>query len=286
MPQSELIAIVYNQKIADAKIYSEQLLLKLGGSKNAYIVPAGDFRSDRPNSSDISLIITVGGDGTILRASRVAAPMKIPILGINMGRVGFMTELSPDEAMHIEKYLPITNNGWIEERSMLKVEVLPAGEQDGLEEGTISASHALNDVAIGRAETVTIAVLDVSVDGAHLSTYAADAVVVSTATGSTGYNLSAGGPILDPQSKNIVLKPVAAHLAMDTATVLPESAVVDLKVTSEAPAVLSVDGFQNSSIKPQEIVRVSRSPHTCRFIRTHPKSHFYSTLFRRLSSRQ
>jgi NAD+ kinase len=125
--------------------------------------------------------------------------------------------------------------------------------------------------------------LEVSIDDTILTTYRADAVIVATATGSTGYSISAGGPILHPQSRDMLLNPVATHLGLGSALVLAPDSVVEVALRSNYKAVLSVDGRVDLDLEPGEIVEVKRSPYIARFLRAHPPNHFYSVLTERLN---
>jgi NAD+ kinase len=143
--------------------------------------------------------------------------------------------------------------------------------------------HALNDLVVGRSAISRLVHLETRVDGALVATYHADAVIVATATGSTGYALSVGGPILHPQSSDLLLKPVAPHLGLTAALVLAPDSVVEITLRSDYPAALSLDGRPDLALAPGETVQVKRSPYTTRFLRANPQSHFYSTLTKRLN---
>ncbi len=217
------------------------------------------------------LIICLGGDGSMLWAARAVVPHAVPIFGVNMGRLGFLAEIGPKELM--EK-LPrvLDGDGRIEERAMLQAQV-PAWGQTFM---------ALNDVVIGRSLAGRPVYLDVSVDGRRLAVYRSDAMIVATATGSTGYSLSAGGPILHAESRDIVLTPVAPHLAPARPLVLPRDAVVDLVVSTEEGATVSIDGQVNRALERGDSVSVCRSPHIACFLRLSEPSDYYRILAERL----
>ena len=271
------IGIVYNPRTPDSALLLQQLVEKLGLSDSSWIVPTSGLEDESPPSST-SLIITIGGDGTILSATQVAAPMEIPILGINLGRVGFMTELKADEAVDmVGGYLD--GKARIEERTMLEAKVF-----SGIGENIGSVPfQALNDVVVGRSAVSRLVHLEVSIDDAILTTYRADAVIVATATGSTGYSISAVGPILHPQSRDMLLNPVATHLGLSSALVLPTDSVVKVFLRSDYSAAFSVDGRADLDLAPGGYVEVRRSPYTARFLRAHSPSYFYSILTDRLN---
>jgi NAD+ kinase len=142
--------------------------------------------------------------------------------------------------------------------------------------------EALNEVAIGRREVAGLSMIGVTVDEEPLTTYRADAVIVSTATGSTGYALSAGGPILHPQSEDILITPVAPHLDKSWALVLPKSARVEVSFLSQQPGALAIDGFIDVPIGYGDTVKIVKGESVARFMRGNPPSHYYADLVRKL----
>ncbi len=232
---------------------------------------------DEPKASELAegtdIMLSLGGDGTILRAARVASPRSIPILAVNLGRVGFMAELQASEAL--EKVLPFVEGeeGWIEERHMLQAEVV--SREGGL------LYHALNDVVVARGERCRLIRVSVTIDGEPVTTYKCDGVILATTTGSTAYSMAAGGPVLYPLASDIVLQPVAAHLSPGTALVLPSESVVDLQVGTYHQATLSVDGQIEIPLTDGDIVKVKPSPLVTRLIRSQGAKAFYSNLMRR-----
>jgi NAD+ kinase len=277
MSDAGTVGIAYNPRNPNSKLLVQQLAEKLDLGDSAWIVHAFDGKDHVPPPST-SLIITVGGDGTILWATQIAAPKEIPLLGVNLGRVGFMTELGADEAVNrVGEYL--NGDVWVEERSMIQARVLSGGSDATGKEPL----QALNDVVVGRSAISRLVHLEVRIDGSVLTTYRADAVIVATATGSTGYSISAGGPILHPQSRDMLLNPLATHLGLASALVLAPDSVVEVALRSDYKAVLSVDGRADIDLAPGETVEVKRSPYIARFLRAHPPNYFYSVLMERLS---
>ena len=183
---------------------------------------------------DNDLLIALGGDGTMLRAGHIAAPSKTPILGINLGRYGFLTEIQEDEwkdalnKMGQGKY-------WLEERMMLLTKLFRKDKE-------IGQWTALNDAVISRGETIRPVQLEIMINDRHLSEIVADGVIASTATGSTAYAMAAGGPILSPELRNIILVPVAPHLSIEQSLVLSEDVLVTVTVHTSHQAVISIDG--------------------------------------------
>ena len=264
--------VVYNPQIPGTQDLVKQIVGHLGLGDDSLVCTIQELENLGEDSPKSDVLITVGGDGTILRAVHVAAPRGMAILGINMGRVGFMTELSAENALHdLEKYLK--NDLWIEERTMLQARIERAGEQ---------TYHALNEVVVGSSAVSRMSWLGVTIEGEPLTTYRADSVIVATATGSTGYALSAGGPVLYPRSRDILLIPVAQHFGMSKALVLPSTSKIELTVMSSGPTTIGIDGFIDLELKQGERVAVEISPRVARFLRAHPPNHYFAALTRRL----
>ena len=218
---------------------------------------------------DVDLLVALGGDGTVLRATRLAIPHRVPILAVALGHLSFMADLEPED-LKSGLQLLIDGGGWHDERALVDAKL----ERDGK---VLHHYTALNEVLMTRGN-----VADVQIDGTLMTTYHADGVMVATATGSTAYALAAGGPIVDPRSRALVLASVAAHLTNVPSMVLHEDTELTLILRSRHPATLAVDGRDNVSIHENDVVRVRRSEHTCIFARVHPPSQFYAGLSRRL----
>lgn len=275
MAQRYLIGMVYNSQIAGAHGLVGSLVGSLGLRRRSWVCSAAEIETVQDELERTSLVVVVGGDGTILRTVRAVAPHAVPIVGINMGRVGFMTELTVEEAAD---RLPAYLEGGlrVEERMMLQASIVSDSEAPRL------TAHALNEVVVSRGSVGRLLDIETTVDGVPLTSYRADAVIVSTATGSTGYALSAGGPILYPEAAVVLVQPVAAHTGMRDGLILPGSSVIELRASGGHQPMLSVDGSLDMSLDAGEKVTVRRSPHVARFMRAHPASTFYSTLVRRL----
>ena len=217
------------------------------------------------------LLICLGGDGTMLHAARSVIPHRVPVLGVNMGRLGFLAELRGAELL---KRLPDVLDGRcrIEERTMLQATVPALGV----------VYHGLNDVVIGRINVGRPVYVEVSLDGTRIAVHRCDAIIVASATGSTAYSMSAGGPILHPESRELLLTPVAPHLAAARPLVLPPDTVIDLRVSVDEEAIVSVDGQMDRALAGAQIVSVCRSPHLARFVRLSPPQGYYEMIAHRL----
>ena len=276
MAARDLIGLVYNSLVPDAQRLVESLADSLKIRDRCWIRSVAEITTAEELLPQTSVVITYGGDGTILKSVRVVAPHEVPILGINLGRVGFMTELGPREAeSRVPEYLH--GNPRVEERMMLQATL--GSDSAGREGRTV---HALNEAVVGRANVAKLVDIAVIVDGVPVTTYRADGVVVATATGSTGYALSAGGPILHPEGRAMLIQPVASHMTLQSGLLLPEDSVVRLNTPGDAGAHLAVDGFLETAIGSDDTVTVKRSPFIARFLRAGPPSAFYSTLVERL----
>lgn len=224
----------------------------------------------RVKAGEFDLVIALGGDGTMLRAGHLCGPLGIPILGINLGHFGFLMEVRQNQW---HNFLPRLLEGdyWLERRMMLTAEQWRAGELLGTWE-------VLNEVVVSRGQIVRPVHLITYVDGRYLTTYVADALIASTATGSTAYALAAGGPILPPELRNILLVPVAPHLSIDRAIVLAEGSSVGITVQTDHQAVLSVDGQVPIGLADGDRVDARASEHTVQFVRFQDPGYFYRNL--------
>lgn len=269
------IAIFYQGRKEETTKAAHQLapfLQKLG-----YDVRTIDTRSEGEETPDpaikgCALVIVLGGDGTIVHAARLSAYVGVPILGINFGRVGFLTELEPDEML---SKLPLYLNGdpsvWIDRRAMLHAIL----DQDGKQEEFL----ALNDVVIARGMWPRVVQIRTWVDDYYYSTTSADGIILSTATGSTAYNMAVGGPLMHPQVQSAVLTPVAPHLASDRSLILHPDATVKLQVfTGTQDGVFSADGQMNREVRNGATVTIHKSQYVTQFLRRRPPTYFYQII--------
>jgi NAD+ kinase len=223
----------------------------------------------RVKKGDFDMMVAVGGDGSVLRAGHLCAPSNVPILGVNMGRIGFLIQVDRrDWRGYFEKLL--NGEAWIENRMMLHADHVRAGD-------VLGSWNALNEVVVARGPSLRPVRLAASVDGRQLASYVADGLIAATATGSTAYALAAGGPILPPELRNILLVPIAPHLSVDRAVVLAEGASVSIGVRGEN-AVISVDGQSSFSLAEDDHVDVRAADVTTQFVRFGDPGYFYRNL--------
>ena len=271
------IGILYNLHIAEAHALAEEIAVWMERRGRQAQVCTTDEAPSALCFSEVDLLLTLGGDGSILQAARVAAPHGTPILGVNLGRVGFLTEADPSAWRDVLSRA-LVGDFWIEERMMLQVTARRGTE-------VLTQAEALNDVVVGRGARARVVCMSVEVDGGYLATYIADGLIVATPTGSTAYALAAGGPVLPPQLRNILLVPAAPHLSMARPVVLSEGVTVRITVTGGRPAVLTVDGEVQAELEDADEVLVEASPHVARFARVQEETYFYKTLVERLVPR-
>jgi NAD+ kinase len=223
----------------------------------------------RVRAGEFDLLIIAGGDGSVLRAGHLCAPSGVPILGVNLGRIGFLIQVDRGEWRdYFDKLLD--GEAWIENRMMIHADHVRAGENVG-------NWDALNEVVVGRGQNLRPVKLTASVDGRQLTSYVADGLIASTPTGSTAYALAAGGPILPPELRNILLVPIAPHLSVDRAVVLAEGSTVSILVRGDN-AVLSVDGQPSITLVEDDRVDVRAADVTAQFVRFGDPGYFYRNL--------
>ncbi|CVK19652.1 NAD(+)/NADH kinase [Sporomusa sphaeroides] len=219
---------------------------------------------------DITFGITLGGDGTLLNTAREIAPFGIPVCGVNMGNLGFLTEIElPDLSTALERL--VKGDYYIEERLMLDAVVIRDGSP-------IYISPALNDIVIAKGGFSRMIKLKLYIDEELTADYPADGLIIATSTGSTGYSLSSGGPIVNPKLKVIVITPICPHTLHSRALVISEREEIKVRMqATHDDIVLTVDGQSVYSLLPNDIVVVRRSPFRARFIKFTGKS-YYETL--------
>ena len=266
------IAVAAHPQVSEAIEESIQIsnFLKDQGIASAYGLLYDENLRQRVKAGEFDLLIALGGDGTMLRAGHLCGPSEVPILGINLGHFGFLTEVKKEQWREM---IPLLLGGkyWLERRMMLTAEQWRSDDRLGTWE-------VLNEVVVSRGQIVRPVQLTANVDGRYLTTYVADALIAATATGSTAYALAAGGPILPPELRTILLVAVAPHLSIDRAIVLAEGSSVSITVHSDHQAVLSVDGQVPVGLADGDRVEVRASSHSVKFIRFQHPGYFYRNL--------
>jgi NAD+ kinase len=280
------VGVLYHPKMPEAKALAEDLRSLASSHVNeTWMAAAWDEEAARDNIPRTDLLISIGGDGTVLRAARASVPHDVLLLGVNLGRLGFLTELSGEEARERVPEILADSRWTVEERAILHTQVL-AGRDGPVLMGEQPYLHALNDVVLGRAALGRTIVASAYIDGQLVADYRADGILVATATGSTAYCQAIGGPILHPESKEMVLAPVAPHLGQTNALVLPPSSLIELALDPDQHAVFSLDGEASIDLQPAQVVRVTMSRHVARFVRLPEEPGFYQRVAVRLRWRR
>jgi NAD+ kinase len=263
--------VVSYPKLPEAYEETEQIVAFL--REQGFEAPLGSMDDEKLRERvavrDFDLLIALGGDGTMLRAGHLCAPYEVPILGINMGRLGFLIQVDRGEWRGMFKRL-FDGEGWLEERLMLHARHMRRDE-------SLGHWHALNEVVVGRGMALRPVRLEATVDGRPLTTFVCDGLIASTPTGSTAYALAAGGPILPPDLRNILLVPIAPHLSVDRPVVLAEGSAVRISVRSEN-SVVSVDGQAAVPLDENDYVDVRAAEFAARFVRFGDPGYFYRNL--------
>lgn len=224
------------------------------------------------NNADIAFII--GGDGTLLQAAPNCAKHGIPALGINLGKVGFLTEVEPDD-MQAAFDSVLKGNYITEKRMLINMQINDECEN----------FHALNDIVVSKPEDAKLIGVELYTDSELVNHYAADGLIIATPTGSTGYSISAGGPVVDPRMDLYVATPICAHMLSVRSAVLPADKDIIIKLSPDYPknsAIVSADGEKKAVITEKDEVRITRSPYEFELIRIGTSS-FYNTLISKLS---
>lgn len=221
-----------------------------------------------PDRERLDLAVVVGGDGTMLHVARSLAPYDTPLVGVNMGRLGFLTDI-PLHEMYEDIGRILDGEYKTEQRMLLKVEIW---KRDKL----VKEDTALNDVVIGKGEFERLIELQIYVDGEFVTSIRCDGIIVATPTGSTAYALSAGGPIMHPQLAALILVPVSAHTLSMRPIALKDSSVVDFILADDCAdrAHVSLDGQIEYHCTGDEKVRVKRSDSTVKLVRTLENNHY------------
>ncbi len=271
------VALLYHPKVAASRHLAAALAQRLEGLgfPSATVSAWDETAVAGLSAEDLTVAVTLGGDGIMLRAARLLAPKGVYLLGVNFGRLGYLAEVQPQDALET---VPAILQGApeVEERLMLRCTATTAG-------GDVGPSLALNDVFVGRGRAVRAVRLHVMIDGVTMRRFAADGLIVATPTGSTAYSLSAGGPVVHPALRVLVLTPLVAHPSLVPPLVVPEDAVVEVEADTDDEIILSVDGQVHHVLASGDLVRVTAAEVPARFLRVADNSARYAALVRRLA---
>ncbi len=215
----------------------------------------------------VDLIAVLGGDGTLLSVARLIGARDVPIFGINLGSLGFLTEVTLDE-LYPTLDRVIAGKVDLDERLMLTASVIREGAQ-------ISSDSVLNDIVINKSALAKIIDLAAYIDGKHIANFKADGLIVSTPTGSTAYNLAAGGPIVQPGMHSIIINPICPHILTNRPVVVGGGSEIEIVLKSEGTEVhLTLDGQVGFSLQGEDVIRIVKADHTLRLISVPGKNYF------------
>jgi NAD+ kinase len=231
---------------------------------------ADDLRVPKISGDDlsgVSLAISFGGDGTLLRCANLCCEAGVPILGVHFGRFGFVTQCRFEDLPTVfEKFFK--GESRYQSRMMIMADISRAG-------APVAALHALNEIALHRGQDGNLITVHITIDGRAVTAYPADGLLISTATGSTGYNLSVGGPILDPEVDAMVMCAIAPHTLSARPLVLESYSVVDLHLNEWETGTITADGQARINLAAGDHIRVQRSPYTTKLIAVEERDFLY-----------
>ena len=277
--KNTFIGFIFNESIEKSEELVNQLKTLLSNDYSIWTSPGDEIKIQSSVLSETKVVITAGGDGTILKASRICSHFGIPILGINLGRVGFMTELHPNDAANqIVLYLNDPSIKY-DSRLMLQCQIL-----DQSSPIPIQTINALNDIVISRGSDPKLLDIKTKIDSVDMHSYRSDGLIISSPTGTTGYSLAAGGPIIAPDSQVMLLQPLAAHMNFSKSLVVAENSNIEISLLSKQTASLIIDGIKEADFSNKLIINITKSPNTTIFLRKDPKNNFYATLTDKLLS--
>lgn len=230
-----------------------------GRAIETWAAEAGDTPTLLAELPTTDLLLVLGGDGTFLRAARAVAEVDVPLLGVNLGKVGFLSKVEAEELEPVLERV-LAGEFELEGRMVLQGTVRPRGGPAG------SSFFALNDVVVARGALARVVRLEVAVAESHVATFIADGLIVASPTGSTGYSFSAGGPILDPTSRNLVVTPIAGYLSAIRSIVVAPRHVVRCRVVAAHEAIVSIDGREDRPLGLGDVVEVRAAERPIRLV--------------------
>jgi NAD+ kinase len=270
---SPRIGLAYNPTIDAALELRERAAgwLSLRGIDH-WISPAGDFDTLVAELPTTDALIVLGGDGTFLRAARATATVDVPLLGVNLGKVGFLSKIEANQTEAILAQVAAGDYS-MDPRMAARATVYPGGGATAGE-----TFIALNDVVVARGTLARVVRLDVAIGSSHLATFIADGLVVSTPTGSTGYSFSAGGPILDPVARNLIVTPIAGYLSAIRSVVVSPRQIVRCRIVDATEAQISIDGREDRPLAVGDVVTVEALDQPIRLIEPRGSVPFWDLL--------
>jgi len=241
-----------------------------------WALTAADLDGLRSQLAGTDVLVVLGGDGTFLRAARAVVESGTPLLGVNVGKVGFLSNVETDDLERVLGQL-LAGAYRIEDRMALEGQIRRGGRA-----GSAERHLALNDVVIARGSLARVCRLDVAIDESHLATFIADGLVVASPTGSTGYSFSAGGPIVAPETRNLIVTPIAGYLSTIRSIVVEPTRVVRCRVQEAYEALVSIDGREDIPIAVGDVVEVRAIDAPVRFVQPEGAPPFWDLVRRKV----
>ena len=270
------IGIVANQVKAVAVSLADKIITYLETLGIETVYPSKIYEDNREAEllNNVDFIIVLGGDGTILGLVRVLNNKNIPILGVNLGTLGFIAETDPDNYKEAVDNL-VKGNFYISERIMLKGSVYKEHFK------APNVYYSMNEFVLSKAENVRLLSIDTYINDEFLVNYKADGIIVACSTGSTAYNLSAGGPVMHPGVKAYIITPICPHTLSERPLIVPKTEIFTLKVASGQKGLFTIDGQCNEIITEKDMAKIEVSPDTVKLVEFN-KAGFYHKLKSRL----
>jgi NAD+ kinase len=282
MPRMKNIGLLVKPGFTNAKALLQELVPWLRGRDKtplldpacAAVVAEKQSYPKHEIAAQADLLVVLGGDGTMLAGARLMETRSAPILGVNIGGLGFLTEITPEEIFSaLEKIFQEDYS--VEQRLMLRSWITRHGQQVG-------SATVLNDVVVSKGTLTRMVQMEIRIDGQFVTGLRGDGLIISTPTGSTAYSLSAGGPILNPSVHALILTPICPHTLTNRPIVIPHNALVEVLVTSrEEGAMATFDGQVGIALRHDDLIEARASEHFARFIRF-PDRTFYEVLRKKL----
>ncbi len=272
--ETHIQAILNALQSKGVEIVVEKNFLALMRENQSFHTDLSSLASFTKLDTSYDLFFSIGGDGTILKSITFVRDLDIPIVGVNTGRLGFLATIQKqDVTSSITEILE--GNYYISERSLLSIETSPSNKE------ITPLNFALNEVAVNRKNTTSMIKVETTINSEHLTSYWSDGLIVSTPTGSTGYSLSCGGPVIEPSNESIILTPIAPHNLNVRPLVVPDNSVVTLKVSGrEDTHLVSLDS-RIVTLENETLITIKKAPFTIKFVQPIEES-FIKTLRKKL----
>ena len=271
-----IIGIVFNDNSQIAIEVKESLANCLKKDAKIWTTDLNTVEKSGVILDDTDLLIVIGGDGTILRIDGMAAPLKVPVLGINAGKLGYLAELDEKESFN-SLYEKLITNSWLDHRMMIEASIIQNNSKNS------QKLLALNEIVLASSKIAKLLRIKISIDQMKLGEYACDGMIVSTPTGSTAFSLSSGGPIVSPQAKVMVISPLAPHLGLPNSFVLSDNSIIELEVLSDENFLgLSADGYLELAVNINSKIELRKSSVYASFIRFNSPEYFFKRVNNKL----